>query len=157
MKKFKFRLHAVERHRKLQEQEKQVYLSKCLNQMRATEKKLLDLDMKEVQARRDFAALGEGRGKDKPTPAVFWMLDQFIEGQKIRRVELKQQLEDEELQVRHAFREFLNARQQHKNIEKLRERSEEKFAEEMRRHEQRQNDNLYTMRHRLTETSGSKE
>jgi len=154
MQKFKFRLQAVERHRKLQEQEKQVWLSKCLEKMRATEKRLLDLDMKEVQARREFAALGEGRGKDSPSSSAFWMLDQFIEGQKIRRVEIKQQLQEEENQVRHAFREYIAARQQHKIMEKLREKSEEKFAEEFRKHERRQNDNLYTMRHRLAKNGG---
>ncbi len=151
MKKFKFRLEAVERHRKLKEQEKQVWLSKCLEKMRSTERKLLDLDMKEVQARRDFAALGENRGKDKVNAAAFWMLDQFIEGQKIRRIELKQQLEEEENIVREAFREFLHARQQHKIMEKLREKSEAKYKEEQRKYERRQNDQLYTMRHRLAQ------
>ena len=44
MKKFQFRLEALEKHRKLQEQERQVWLSKCIARMRATEEKLFDLD-----------------------------------------------------------------------------------------------------------------
>jgi hypothetical protein len=58
MKKFQFRLEAVERHRKLQEQEKQVALARKLEKMKDTEGRLLDLDMREVQARREFAGLG---------------------------------------------------------------------------------------------------
>jgi flagellar biosynthesis chaperone FliJ len=132
MKKFKFNLAVVEQHRKLQEQEKQVWLSKCLARMRATEAKLLDLDMKEVQARREFSGLGNPSQKESVNAARFWMLDQFIQGQKVRRAELKAQLQ-----------------QQRKIMEKLRERRHAQYNVALKKHEARAQDEQYIMRARL--------
>jgi len=148
MKKFRFRLEAVEKHRKLQEQEKQVWLSKCVARLRATERKLLDLDRREVEARREFAAMGDA-AKGGATPAKFWALDQFISGQKIRRVELKQELQQNEQEVSIAYREFLKARQQRKIMEKLHEKRLQQYKDEFRKHDMREQDELYTMRNRL--------
>lgn len=149
MKRFRFRLEAVERHRKLQEQEKQVMLAKQLEKMRSTEGRLLDLDMKEVQARRDFAGLGAPGRHDKVTPSDFWLLDQFIRGQKVRRLDLKQQLEIDEQNVSNAYRDFLHARQQKKIMEKLREKKLAHYQDERRKHDNRQQDEQYVMRARL--------
>ena len=149
MKRFSFRLEAVERHRKLQEQEKQVQLARSLETLRSTEARLLDLDMKEVGARREFAALGAPGRVAKVTPSDFWMLDQFIRGQKTRRMRLKQQLDIEEQQVSQAYREFLHARQQKKIMETLHEKRKRQFREEARRHELRAQDEQYVMRERL--------
>lgn len=147
MKKFQFRLEAVERHRKLQEQEKQVALARRLEKMKSTEGRLLDLDMKEVQARREFAGLGSPGKEHKASD--FWLLDQFIRGQKVRRVDIKQQLEIDEQEVSHAYREFLRARQQKKIMEKLREKKMGHFREEVRKHDVRAQDEQYVMRNRL--------
>ncbi len=147
MKKFQFRLEAVERHRKLQEQEKQVTLARKLEKMRATEGRLLDTDMKEVQARREFAGLGSPGKEHKSTD--FWLLDQFIRGQKVRRVDLKQTLAIDEQEVSSAYREFLRAQQQKKIMEKLREKKLEDFREENRKLEIRNQDGQYVMRNRL--------
>lgn len=158
MKKFNFRLEAVERHRKLQEQEKQVHLAKCLEKMRATEKRLLELDKKEVQARREFSGLGAPGSKNEGlTAAKFWMLDQFIQGQKVRRVDLKQQLEIEGQIVAQAYRDFLHARQQRKIMEKLHEKKLNQFKADFRRHEGHLMDEQYVTRNRLkpTGTGGS--
>lgn len=152
MKKFRFRLEAVERHRKLQEQEKQVQLAKSLGRMRATEAKLLDIDMKEVQARREFAGLGAPGRHEKVNASDFWLLDQFIRGQKVRRVDLKQVLEINEQEVGNAYREFLHARQQKKIMEKLRERRHGQYKEEARKHDLRVQDEQYVMRARLRES-----
>jgi len=149
VKKFQFRLEAVERHRKLQEQEKQVGLAKSLGKMRATEAKLLDLDMKEVQARREFAGLGAPGRQQKVTPSDFWMLDQFIRGQRVRRVDLKEVLQINEQEVSNSYREFLHARQQKKIMEKLREKKKKQFSEEVRKHDVRAQDEQYVSRHRL--------
>lgn len=149
MKKFRFRLEAVERHRKLQEQEKQVQLAKSLGKMRATEARLLELDMKEVQARREFAGLGAPGRHDKVSPADFWLLDQFIKGQKARRVDLKQTLEINEQEVSNSYREFLHARQQKKIMEKLREKRLAQHKDEARKHDSRAQDEQYVMRARL--------
>ncbi|HEY8278960.1 MAG TPA: hypothetical protein VIH99_05010 [Bdellovibrionota bacterium] len=149
MRKFQFRLEAVERHRKLQEQEKQVQLARSLEKMRSTEGRLLDLDMKEVQARREFAGLGAPGRKAQVSTSDFWLLDQFIRGQKVRRVDLKQALEIEEQAVSHAYREYLRARQQHKIMEKLREKKMAQFKEEARKHDMRAQDEQYVTRHRL--------
>ncbi len=145
MKKFRFRLETVERHRKIQEQERQVWLTKCLEKMRATERKLLDLDRKEVDARKEFAGLGTD---SQSTPGKFWMLDQFIKGQKVRRLDLKKELQEQEQEVALASRGFLNARQQRKILEKLHEKDHDKYQDEVARHELHQQDELYTMRAR---------
>ena len=147
MKRFQFRLEAVERHRKLQEQEKQVQLARKLEKMRSTESRLLDMDMKEVQAKREFAGLG-APGNDRKS-SDFWLLDQFIRGQKVRRVDMKQQLEIDEQAVSHSYREFLHARQQKKIMEKLREKKLGQFREEARTLEIRAQDEGYVTRHRL--------
>lgn len=154
MKKFQFRLEAVERHRKLQEQEKQVWLAKCLEKMRATEKRLLELDRREVQARREFSGLGNPGQESGLTAAKFWMLDQFIQGQKVRRVDLKQQLEIDEQTVKQAYREFLHARQQRKIMEKLHEKKLGQFKADFRRHEGHLTDEQYVMRNRLKGPGG---
>lgn len=146
MKKFEFRLATVEKHRKLQEQEKQVWLAKCVSKLRATEKRLLDLDMKEVQARREFASLGNPSQKDAVNSAKFWLLDQFIQGQKVRRIVLKQQLEIDSQEVNQAYRDFLHARQQRKIMEKLREKRLQQYNLEHRKHEQRLTDEQYVTR-----------
>jgi flagellar protein FliJ len=157
MKRFQFRLEVVERHRKLQEQEKQVQLAKSLEQMRQTEARLLDVDMKEVQARREFSGLGSPGRHQKVSSADFWLLDQFIRGQKVRRLDMKQQLEIEEQTVRESYRQFLHARQQHKIMEKLREKKMKQFAEEARKHEVRAVDELYVTRNRPAGEEGSDE
>lgn len=150
MKKFQFRLAVVEKHRNLQEQERQVWLAKCLERLRATEAKLLDLDMKEVQARRDFSAMGSPSHHDAASAAKFWLLDQFIQGQKVRRIDLKQTLQVQEQEVAQAYRDFLKARQQRKIMEKLREKRYGQFKEEARKADGRAQDEQYVMRARLT-------
>jgi flagellar FliJ protein len=151
MKKFQFRLEALEKHRKMQEQERQVWLAKCLAGLRATEERLFDLDKREVQARRDFSGLGSPGSKESASPAKFWMLDQFIQGQKKRRLEIQQELQFQEQEVANAYREFLAARQQRKIMEKLREKRFEQFKEESRKIENRKQDEQYVMRARLGE------
>lgn len=147
MRKFQFRLEAVERNRKLQEQEKQVALARKLEKMRATEGRLLEADTKEVQARRDFAGLGSPGKAHKPSD--FWLLDQFIRGQKVRRVDLKQQLEIDQQAAGQAYGDFLHARQQKKIMEKLREKKMSQFREEARKLESRAQDEQYVTRNRI--------
>ena len=149
MKKFRFRLEIVERHKKLLEQEKQVWLSKCLEKLRATERRLLQVDTAEVQARREFASLGANANGQKINSGRFWVLDQFIAGQKIRREMLKQQLEIDEQEVNMAYQQFLKARQQRKIMEKLHEKKLSAHGEEIFKMENRQQDELYVMRDRL--------
>ena len=145
MRKFQFRLEAVERHRTLQEQEKQVLLAKSIERLRATERRLLELDKREVQARREFSALG-APSQNQANSAKFWMLDQFIQGQKLRRIDLKQQLQIEEQSVAEAYRQFLHARQQRKIMEKLREKKLAQHKEETRKYDNRKLDEQYVMR-----------
>jgi flagellar FliJ protein len=157
MKKFQFRLESLEKHRKLQEQERQVWLAKCVNGLRQAEERLFDLDSREVQARRDFSGMGQPGSRETATPAKFWMLDQFIQGQRARRMELAQEIENREREVADAYREFLKARQQRKIMEKLREKRFKQFREEARKHENRLQDEQYVMRARLAEKEGGHE
>lgn len=150
MKKFQFRLQVVEKHRKTQEQEKQVWLAKCVERLKKTEAALFDLDMKEVQARRDFAALGSPGNRDKANSAKFWMLDQFIKGQRVRRIELKETMALQEQEVAQAYRDFLKARQQRKIMEKLHEKRKKQYLEEARKVEGRKQDEQYVTRAKIT-------
>lgn len=115
--------------------------------MKGTEERLFKLDHKEVQARREFAGLGSPGKQGKPSD--FWLLDQFIRGQKVRRVDLKQELQENEQEVSAAYREFLHARQQKKIMEKLREKKLGQFKEEARKHEIRAQDEQYVTRNRI--------
>ena len=146
MKKFQFRLEAVERHRKLTEQEKQVWLAKCVAKLRSIEQQLLELDMKEVQARREFSALGGSSGGKPPSSARFWVLDQFIQGQKIRRVDLKRDLQSQEQEVSLAYQQYLKARQERKIMEKLREKRLTQHKEILAKQETRFQDEQYVTR-----------
>lgn len=149
MKKFKFRLAVVERDRELKEQSKRLELSKAIQKMQKAEAGLLALDQREVQARREFAALGATEKNGEINSTSFWVLDQFIQGQKVRRFELKQILQERETQVSYAYKDFLVARQQKKIMEKVRERREDEYKQEVQQLEKREQDDLYTMRHRL--------
>jgi flagellar export protein FliJ len=157
VKKFKFRLAVVERDRELKEQAKRLELSKAIQGMQKAEAGLVALDHREVQARREFAALGSTDKNGEVNSSSFWILDQFIQGQRVRRFELKQILQDRETQVSHAYKDFLVARQQKKIMEKLRERREQEHKEQMQRLDKREQDDLYTMRHRLTKVGGKDE
>jgi len=154
MKKFQFRLAVVEKHRRLKEQEERVKLSRSLAELRAVENKLLDLDMREVEVRREFAALGTSSNSSTLAPNQFWMLDQFVQGQKVRRVDLKATLMEKEQNVGMAYADFLKARQQKKLMEKLREKNEADYKESFRKYESRITDEQYVMRDKLTKRKG---
>lgn len=149
MKKFRFRLQALERFREQTEREARSKLSKAIARLRATQQEMLDIDRKEVEARERFEALGSGAEGENPKAQTFWMLDQFIKGQKARRKELQFVLEDHEIQVRATYMDFLKARQEKKAMEKLREKQEDIYAEALAKNEQKENDELYTTRHRM--------
>ena len=155
MKKFRFNLEAVERHRKLQEQEKQVWLAKCVEQMRGTERRLTELDQREVDARRQFSALGQPNQRETITSAKFWLIDQFIRGQKVRRLDLKQKLQIEENEVGMAYQEFLRARQQKKIMEKLHEKRLAQYKDKAKKEENRDQDEQYILRDRLRPVDGT--
>lgn len=154
MKKFRFRLDVVERHREIQEQDKRLNLSKSIQSLRNVEKNLLELDSREVAARRQFSSLGGTDNAREINSSSFWILDQFIQGQKFRRIDLQNQLQEKETQVSYAYREFLHARQQKKIMEKLHETKEEEYKALAAQHEKREMDDLYTMRHRLKKDDG---
>jgi len=145
-------LAVVERHRELQEQDKRLGLSKAIQSMQVVEKTLLALDQREVDARREFSSLGSTENSTRINSTSFWVIDQFIQGQRFRRLEVKQVLQQKETDVSMAYKEFLHARQQKKIMEKLRERKEAVYQEEDKRREKHNVDDLYTMRHRLNQS-----
>ncbi|MCO5144513.1 MAG: flagellar export protein FliJ [Oligoflexia bacterium] len=149
MKKFIYKLDAVERHRKMEEQEKQIELSRSLEKMRKTEQRLLALDMLEVKARREFSKLGSPANQDEINSSDFWLLDQFIQGQKVRRVDVKRQLEMDEQEVGNVYRDFIEARKKRKIMEKLKERRHQQFLNEKKKIEGRELDELYVTRSQL--------
>jgi hypothetical protein len=64
-------------------------------------------------------------------------------------IEYDRQLTDDEVQVRAAYIDFLEARKQKKIMEKLHEKKKSEFVEQVRKLEQKSNDELYTTRHQL--------
>lgn len=151
MKKFRFKLVPLQKHRKLIEQEKRVELSKSLNIMKGIESKLLEIDENEVRARRAYANLGEMGAKSSLTSSQFWVIDKFIQGQKFRRVQTKTEMEKQEAIVQQNYSAYVKARQNLKVIETLRDKEFTRYKKELQRYEMKQLDDVYTMRDRLSE------
>jgi flagellar export protein FliJ len=150
MKKYRFKLMPLERHRKVIEDEKKVELSKSLTGLKKIEARLYEIDESEVRARRAYASLGEMGDKNALTSSQFFVIDSFIQGQKIRRVETKKALEAQNEVVRKHFGEYLKARQSLKVIETLHEKDFKNYRQMRMKHERKQIDDVYTMRDRLS-------
>ena len=132
------------------EEERGVTVWKSLARLREVESQLLTIDENEVRARKAYAALGEGGGRDSLTSAQFWVIDAFIQGQKVRRVETKRELERRDEAVRGDYSDYVKAKQNLKVIETLREKDFARYRKELQRYEMKQLDDVYTMRDRLS-------
>lgn len=157
MKKYRFKLAPLERHRKIIEQEKRVELSKSLARMRQIEEKLYEIDENEVRGRKAYAALGEMGSRDALTSSQFWVIDSFIQGQKVRRIETKQELEKQDAKVREHYADYVKAKQNLRVIETLREQEFARYKKQLQRYEMKQLDDIYTMRDRLSGRAQKKE
>lgn len=156
MKKYKFKLAALEKNRKQIEEQKKVELSRSMQEMRKLEAELSFVDESERKARRSYAALGEPNGNEPVAAASFWVIDQFSRGQRIRRDFVKRNLENQEEKVKADYAAYLKARQNLKVIETLHEKDLERHQAERQKYERKQIDELYVMRDRLSVRHSSK-
>lgn len=142
MKRFKFRLEAVEKVRKRTEEE-------AMRVLADARKRLMDL-ISQGEAQKtalDSALLRrEKLGESPTTPATFLVEDDFIAGTKFRIAQIAQQVLKAQKGVEKATRFFLHARKQLHVITTLREREFETFKKEQQRLEQKRVDEMVVMR-----------
>lgn len=150
MKKFSFNLSALEKHRNRLQDEAQARLAKTIADLRATQAKILKVDSEEVDLKKTRENIGLNSSERwLANPHNFWLIDQRIKALKVMRNDLHEKLKDDEIQVRSAYLDFLEARKQKKIMEKLHEKKKEEYGEMLRKHELKANDELYTTRHQL--------
>lgn len=150
MARFKFRLSTIEKHRKLEEENERVNLLKTVQETKSIEKKLIELDSREVWARNEFASIGESGSSQLLTTNAFYVIDKFIRGQEVRRKELQVELRHKQLEMTAAYNSFLDARKKRLTVEKLREKKLREFVKEQRKKEIKEIDDLNIMRRRFS-------
>ena len=146
MKKFRFRLLPLQKHRRVVEQERRVILAKALTKVRETESKLFQIDEQEVNARRGYEKLGSSFQDEYLSSNQFWVVGNFIWGQGVRRKNVKEDLESQSEGLKDCYNEFVKAHQERKVIDKIRENDFANFKKKMARNEKKEMDDLYTMR-----------
>ncbi|MBL7716727.1 MAG: flagellar export protein FliJ [Bdellovibrionales bacterium] len=146
MKRFRFRFEAVERVRKAKEQEalkalgsaQQAHSSAVQHKFSILEK------MAESLTRRDDIA------SSTTGPILSIQMETiFIEGSRHRLILAEQSIIRAKRNVEKALRVYLYARRQLRMIENLREKAFAEFKKEMNKREQKQIDELNTLRARL--------
>jgi len=157
MRKFKFRLQTLEKHRKEREQERRVQLSEAIGGIKSTEQKIFDLDQSIVDARKSYAAMGETGTGNSLQAGDFWVLDAFAQGQLHRRAELEKHLQDQEQGLQEVFQNYVHARKEYQVIKSLHERDQSEFRKKEQKRENKQLDDLYTMRDRMRKLSHTDE
>lgn len=150
MRRFHFKLAPLKKHRSMLEKEKQVALSKSLADLRGVEAKLMEIDQREIEARKEFAALGSRADRTPLSSSQFWLIDNFVQGQMLRRKEMKRVLEQRESKVKSDYAGYVRARQDLKVMETLEEKEFLKYRKEKQKLENKQVDELYTLRDRLS-------
>lgn len=152
--KFRFRFSAVERVRKIREDEALRALGIAQRQLQA-----------EIARREELSrALGqalerrERLGLDFSVPGTFFRMENdYITGQKQRIIQQEQAISRARRGREKAMRGYLLARRQTRVIERLRERDLEEFRREQSKKEQKTLDDLTSMRFGLAERMSAQE
>lgn len=142
MKRFKFRLEAVEKVRKRNEED-------AIRALAEARRRLSDLVAKGEGLQAGLQASLERRerlGEQPTSAAAFVIEDDFIAGNKLRIAQLAIQVQKARKAVEKATRFFLHARRQLHVITTLREREQEAFRREQQKLEQKRVDEMVTMR-----------
>lgn len=145
MRRFRFRFEVVERVRKAKEGEALRSLSEAqgVYQQALAHKSSLLKKLSQALERR------EKLGIEAVTPVAFRTETDFITGTKQRIIMADQAIVRATRGVEKALRAYLFARKQVRTIEALRERHFLEFKKALAKKEQRDLDDLYTMRSRL--------
>ena len=141
MRKFHFKLEAVEKVRKSREQDALRELAAAQRVLQAEKEHKMELisSLQESLVRREEFA------KESVTRVVYDTENDFISGTKIRIQQADQAIERAQRKVEKAMAYYLSCRQQRRMIEKLREKAYLAYREEVRLHELKQLDDLYVM------------
>lgn len=146
MRKFHFKLETVLKVRKSKEEDalRNLALTQQHLQTRISEKLKLTLDLKNALERR------EKLGNEPVVNSVFIIENDFISGTKQRIIQAEQAIWRANKFVEKAMRQYLHCRRQSKTIETLKEKAYQEYKDAANKYEQKQLDNLYLMRARLT-------
>lgn len=148
MRRFRFRFTAVERVRKIREDEALRVFGRAQQALgdAISRKEVLQAELADAMLR--FERLGSSIS----VPASLFALEtDFIVGNRQRLVQQEQAISRARRTVEKALRAYLLARRQTRIIEKLRERDHEEFRREMSKREQKVLDDQTSMRFGLTQ------
>ncbi len=149
MKKFQFKFQALEKVRKAREDEFMRALSAAQRKLVAAQEHKREL----VVARERGLVRREELGRT-PTSSVDVALENtFIQGQTQRILGADVAIQRAKRAVEKALRNFLQARRATRAIELLREKQFSEFKQARSKYEQKQMDDMVTMRHRLSESA----
>lgn len=148
MKRFRFRFEAVERVRKAKEQEalktlgsaQQAHASAVQHKFSILEKMAVSLQRREELASESAA-----------TVLSYQIETIFIEGSRHRLILAEQSIIRAKRNVEKALRVYLYARRQLRMIENLREKAFLEFKKEMNKREQKQIDEINTLRAKMND------
>lgn len=149
MKKFRFRLQTLQRHREAIEKEKQGKLSRVMKSLRDVEKELTAVDESAYSVRKQVNRVGAGMRGEAHSSTQYWVIDNYLRGLRVKREEIKMRLEEKEREAEEAYREFVNARKEVKILSTLHDKQLEAHKEKERKRENKQLDDIYIMRDRL--------
>ena len=142
MKRFKFRLEAVEKVRKRNEEEAMRVLADARRRLG----ELLSQGEKLTSALDAAAARKQALTKNISNSAQFAIEEDFIAGTKLRIAQLAQSVSRAQRGVEKATRFFLHARRQLHVITTLKERELDAFKREQSKREQKEIDDMVVMR-----------
>jgi flagellar export protein FliJ len=142
MKRFKFRLEAVEKVRKKNEEDAMRVLSDARRRL----SDLVARGEEQQQALQSALNRREKLGLSPTAPAEYHTEEDFIVGTKFRIAQIAQQILKAQKGVEKATRFFIHARRQLHVITTLREREHEAFRKEQQRREQKSIDEMVVMR-----------
>ncbi len=153
MKKFQFRFAAVEKVKRMKEEEALRELGKSQQALRKIHEHKLGLlqDIERSLIRR------EELGREPISSVAFQIESEFIWGTKQRIQHLDQAIVRAQKVVEKTMRGYLVARRQTRMIEVLREKELGRFKDEVRKKEAKNSDELTVMRARLILDAGAEE
>ncbi len=149
MKKFKFRLQTLKRHKEAIEREKQGQLSKMMKNLKDVEAELNELDESAVNIRKQASKISNNLKGEVHSATQYWVIDNYLKGLKVKREEVKIRLQEKEKEAEEAYREFVNARKEVKVLSTLKDKQLADHKERERKIENRRLDDIYIMRDRL--------
>ncbi len=144
MKKYKFKLHAIEKHKKMIEKDRKSHLSQEIIKMRGIEKNLLIIKNNESKFSSVYEKLGDG-SENIHLNKIF-VIDNFINAQKVKRKEIQEMILQQESVLKKSFEGYIDARKDKRIIEMLREKDYKKYKKNLRKNERKELDDIYTTR-----------